>query len=121
MNFLFATQRKQRGESTSIKTRKHFTFDVHLNLNTSPNELIVFGAVFTDRIDDQIELEIVTSGNFIETVLLLQLKVIKGVETAEGNIKPFVFNLSNTSNNHFTNVTILYGDGESKTQIVKII
>ena len=121
MNFLFGTNRKVSSKSASLKSVNHLSFDAHLNLNTAPYELNVFGSVFTERIDDQLELEIATSGNIIETVLLLQLKVINGIEAVGGSIKPFVFNLGHTNNKHFTNVTILYGNGESKTQIVKII
>ncbi len=104
-----------------MKTMKHPAFDAQLNLKTEPNELIVFGTFFTERIDDQLSIEIATSTSIIETVLLLQLKVLDGNEPVEGNIKPFVFKLNDCSTNHFTNVTILYGNGESKTQIVKII
>jgi hypothetical protein len=121
MHFLFATNRKESSKIASLKTMKHFSFDAHLYVNTAPCELIVFGSVFTERIDDQIELEIAASGHIIETDLLLQLKIIKGVEAAEGNIKPFVFNLNHTSNIPFNKVTILYGHGESKTTIVKIV
>jgi len=121
MNFLFASHQKYSSKNNSMKTMKHPAFDAQLNLKTEPNELIVFGTFFTERIDDQLSIEIATSTSIIETVLLLQLKVLDGNEPVEGNIKPFVFKLCDSSTKHFTNVTILYGNGESKTQIVKII
>jgi hypothetical protein len=121
MNLFTAFNSKSTLSLYSKKTMKHLTFDAHLNLKSEPNELIVFGSIVTERLDDHILLEMETEPSVIETVLLLHLKVIEGIEPTGGNMKPFVFNLNDKSSKHYTNVTIMYGQSESKTQIVKII
>lgn len=112
---------KNKKESYLNKVMKHLTFDATLNLKTEPNELTIFGSIVTEHIDDNIIIEPLTEASIIDTVLLLQLKVIEGVEAKNINVKPFVFNLNDASTKHYTNVTILYGNGESKTQMVKIV
>jgi hypothetical protein len=99
---------------------KSLTFDANLNLKSSPNELTVYGSIFTDRVDDIIIIEKGVPPAIIETVLILKLSVIEGKEPVKGNAKPFVYNLNDHSSKHYTNVTIIYGKEASKTQIVKI-
>ncbi|HRG57966.1 MAG TPA: hypothetical protein PK323_03360 [Bacteroidia bacterium] len=112
---------KNKKDSYLNKAMHHLTFDAELNLKSEPNELIIFGSIITQHFDDNIIIEPTKEKSLIDTVLLLQLKVIEGVEEKKINVKPFVFKLNNQSTKHYTNVTILYGNGESKTQIVKIV
>jgi hypothetical protein len=100
---------------------KQLKFDATLNLKQEPNELIVFGTVFTDRVDDIITLEKELVPSIIETVLVLKLNLMEGIEEKRGSIKPFIIKLNDQSTMHYTNVTIRFGDGLSKTQIVKIL
>lgn len=102
------------------KSLHHLSFDAKLNLKSEPNELTIFGSIVTEHIDDNIIIEAVQEKSLIDTVLMLQLRVIEGVEAKKTNIKPFVYSLKDKSSKHYTNVTILYGNGESKTQMVKI-
>lgn len=107
--------------STVKSNTMKIIFDATLNLKSVPNELVIFGTIYTACMDDNIVIEAASQKSVIDTVLTLQLKVIDGKESKGMSPKPFIYRVSDESSAHYTNVTIQLSNGTSKTQIVKII
>ena len=102
-------------------TMKNLSFEAKFNLKSEPNELIVEGSITTERPDDELIIEVSSDPIYIETMLLLEIKLKQGKGPLQDHRKTFTYKLNNSSTKHYTNVKINYGNGEMKSQIVKIV
>jgi hypothetical protein len=102
-------------------TMKNLSFEAKFNLKSEPYELIVEGSITTERPDDELIIEVSSNPIYIETMLLLEIKLKQGNGPMQDHRKTFTYKLNNSNTKHFTNVKIIYGNGETKSQIVKIV
>ncbi|MFN7690095.1 MAG: hypothetical protein ACK5QU_03340, partial [Bacteroidota bacterium] len=93
-------------------TMKNLSFEAKFNLKSEPNELIVEGSITTERPDDELIIEVSSDTSYIETMLLLEIKLKQGNGPMQDHRKTFIYKLNNTNTKHFTNVKINYGNGE---------
>ena len=59
-------------------TMKNLSFEAKFNLKSEPNELIVEGSITTERPDDELIIEVSSDTSYIETMLLLEIKLKQG-------------------------------------------
>ena len=93
----------------------------NLNLKEQPNTLYVHGSLMTYHSDDVVTITETVPQGFNPTILMLNATVKIGTGPMKGTMKPFHYQNSGESVSTYKQVTIFYGDKQSKTIVVDVL